>query len=213
MAKKEKKRKIKFSKILLTLIILGLIGFGIYYFTSNRPKPKKVKKNLDSINGYNYTLNDRMTNYDKTLFKQLKNILEKDDVNEEEYANTLTKLFVSDLFTLDNKINHNDVGGKQFVYSEYQDSFVKYAGESIYKNVETNIDGKRKQDLPVVTEVTLSDPKTTTFKYSDKTDTKAIEIPFKITYKEDLGYQTSGYVTLIHNGKKLEVAKLSDKES
>ena len=40
------------------------------------------------------------------------------DLKEEEYAKVISQLFVTDLFTLDNKLTSNDIGGLQFIYKE-----------------------------------------------------------------------------------------------
>ena len=65
-------------------------------------------------------------------------------------------MFIADFFNLDNKISKNDVGGKEFVYSNYQTDFEKFAMDSMYKSVENDVYGKRNQELPIVTKVEVT---------------------------------------------------------
>ena len=84
------------------------------------------------------------------------------------------------------------------------------AADSIYKNVLDNTYGDRKDELPVVTNVSTEKKDNSAFKYGDNTDEKAYNVGFKITYKTDLGYQSTGNIVLIYNDKKLEVAALEE---
>ncbi|MBR3199174.1 MAG: hypothetical protein IKG27_04080 [Bacilli bacterium] len=213
MAKK-RKRKIKFGRIFILLILLGVIAGGGYYAYQKmnvKKTPTKEIKNISSIDKYGYTLKETSSPYFKKLFKELEKILNKDEVNEEEYMLQVSKMFVADFFNLDNKVNKSDVGGKQFVYEKYRDDFSKYAIDTMYKSVESNVYGNRKQDLPIVTNVEVEKVKTESFKYGDSTDEGAYVVNFEITYKSDMDYQTSGTLVLIHNDKKIEVASMNDK--
>lgn len=208
-----KKRKMKKKPIIiLSLILLIIIGLVVYFVFFNKEDGEKVEKvkSVDTIEGYDYTLSENATKYYKKLFKELKTTLTSDDVDEEEYASLVTKLFVADFFNLDNKVTKSDIGGLQFVYKDFRSDFTKLAENSMYKHIESNVYKERKQTLPVVTSVTADKKDTTAFTYNDNksTDDKAYTYDFTVTYKEDLGYQTSGTVTLIHNDKKLEVAQM-----
>ena len=211
MAKKRKvsKMKVRAFIILLVLIIAGLIGAILFVDNMHKEKPIKVKS-VDEIEGYDYTLSSNATKYYKSLFKELKEVLEADEKDEAKYADLVTKLFVADFYNLDNKVNKNDVGGVQFVYKDFRDDFRKLAADSIYKNVLDNTYGDRKDELPVVTNVSTEKKDNSAFKYGDNTDEKAYNVGFKITYKTDLGYQSTGNIVLIHNDKKLEVAALEE---
>ncbi len=215
MAKK-RKRKIKFGRIFTLLIIVCLLAFlGIMAYDKLNVKEEKTKKvkNISTIKEYDYVLKENAFAYYKKLFKKLDSILSKEEVDEEEYLNLTCQLFVSDFFNLDNKISKNDVGGVQFVYKDYQSDFEKYAMDSIYKSVESNVYGNRRQSLPIVEEVECSKVKNETFKYGDSSDDKAYVVNFDIKYKEDMGYQTDGSLIIIHSGKKLEVASMSTEKS
>ena len=122
MAKKRKvsKKKVRAFIILLVLIIAGLIGAILFVDNMHKEKPIKVKS-VDEIEGYDYTLSSNATKYYKSLFKELKEVLEADEKDEAKYADLVTKLFVADFYNLDNKVNKNDVGGVQFVYKDFRD--------------------------------------------------------------------------------------------
>lgn len=213
---KKKKRKINVKRVVILIILLLLIIAGVVLavnkLTSKKNTAKEIKE-VASIKAYGYTLRDNATAYYKKLFKELEKTLDAKDVDEEKYAKLVSQMFVADFFTLDNKTSKNDVGGKQFVYANYQTDFEKYAKDSMYKTVESNVYGDRKQTLPEVTNVDVTKVKNESYKYGDNTDDNAYIYNFQTEYKKDLGYQTKGSLILIHNGKKIEVAAMSEKSA
>ncbi len=215
MAKKVK-RKVKFGRIIILLLLLTVVvvgGFFAYQKLNVKETPIKKIKSISTIDNYEYSLKENATSYFKELFKNLEKTLNEKEIDEEEYMTLISKMFVADFFNLDNKVNKNDVGGKQFVYKNYRSDFEKYAMDTMYKTVESNVYGNRNQDLPIVTDVEVQKIKNEPYKYGDSTDNNAYVVNFKITYKEDLGYQDSGSLIIIHNDKKLEVASMSEKSS
>lgn len=216
MAKKKKKRKLKKQvKILIIIIVIAVIGIGFFLLLKPTGSKKKVNKIevTDKIEGYGYTLNDNATSYQKKLFAELKSILESSDVNDEEYAKTMSKLFLADFYNLDNKVTKSDIGGVQFVYKSYQDDFAKAAAAGMYYYIESDIYGKRKQELPVVSSVEVADIKETPVKYQDKSDNKGYVVDLTITYQKDLGYQEDVSLTLIHTDKKLEIVNMANNKA
>lgn len=215
MAKK-RKRKVKTGRIFILFLIICLIALlGIMAYNKLNVKKEKTTKVKDimAIKEYDYTLKENATPYYKKLFKELNSVLSEKEIDEEKYMNLECKMFIADFFNLDNKISKNDVGGVQFVYKNYQSDFEKYAMDSIYKSVENNVYGNRRQNLPIVEEVKCQKVKNETYKYGDSTDDKAYIVNFDIKYKEDLGYQNEGSLTIIHSDKKLEVASMSTEKS
>ncbi len=210
MAKRKiSKKKVTIFIVILIVIIAAIIS-TVFFLNSNKKDDTIKVESIDKIEGYDYTLSNNATKYYKDLFKELKSVLEADDVDEDKYADLVTKLFVADFYNLDNKINKNDIGGVQFVYKDFRNDFKKLATSSIYKTVENNVYGKREQDLPVVTNVSTEKKENESFEYNNQTDDSAYKINFEIEYETDLGYQTSGSMTLIHNDKKIEVAALEE---
>lgn len=209
-------RKVKIGRLFTVLFLVGLI-FALGYiavnkFSSKNQNATKVKE-ISKIDGYDYSLREDATDYYKKLFKKLSKTLKTDDVDMDEYASLVSEMFVCDFFNLNNKSSKNDVGGVQFVYKEYQSDFEKFAMDSIYKSVLNNVYGNRRQKLPIVSKVTVSKGENSSFKYGENTDSNAYNFTFKIEYTEDDGYQDSGSLILIHSGKKIEVASMSDKSS
>lgn len=208
-----KRRRVNKFKLIMTFVFIILfisLGFCLKNILGllNNKSESEVEV-LDSIKGYDYSLNENDSEYFKKVFKDLKKTLEAKKVDENEYAKLVSELFVIDFYSLDNSLSKNDVGGVQFVYKDYQDSFMKFAKDGIYKYVENNIYGDRKQVLPKVTSVEITDIKQDTITFENVTsDEKAYFIDLSITYEEDLGYQSSAKLVLIHSNNKLELAKL-----
>ena len=213
---KTKKRKINVKRVAILIILLLLIIAGIVLavnkLTKKETKTKEIQE-VASIDAYGYTLKDNATAYYKKLFKELEKTLNADKVDEEKYSELVAQMFIADFFNLDNKISKNDVGGKQFVYADYQSDFEKFAMDSMYKSVESDVYNDRNQELPIVSNVEVTKVGNQNYTYGENSDDNAYVYNFKIEYKDDLGYQTEGNLILIHNGQKIEVASMSEKSA
>ena len=213
---KTKKRKINVKRVAILIILLLLIIAGIVLavnkLTKKETKTKEIQE-VASIDAYGYTLKDNATAYYKKLFKELEKTLNADKVDEEKYSELVAQMFIADFFNLDNKISKNDVGGKQFVYADYQSDFEKFAMDSMYKSVESDVYNDRNQELPIVSNVEVTKVGNQNYTYGENSDDNAYVYNFKIEYKDDLGYQTEGSLILIHNGQKIEVASMSGKSA
>lgn len=215
MKKKKVLNKSKlFRFILLSIVILLslLIAFMIIYeYKKSKENNKSVTvvEVKESIDDYGYTLKDTATDYYKDLFSKLKTTLSSDSIDEKEYASILSQMFVTDFYTLSNKMTSSDIGGVEFVAADYQDNFKSAAQNSIYKSVKSNIYGDRTQELPTVTKASIDSLDVTSYSYDNTKDKNAYNVKVSITYASDLGYPTSVKLILIHNNNKLEVAKVS----
>lgn len=211
---KKKKKRVKFKKILILLFVLILIifvlVFGIKKLTTKKEVVTKEVEVIDSINNFDYHLNDNETKYYNELFTSLKELLNNEGYDEKEYAILVSKLFLADFYDLNSKVMKSDVGGIQFVYSNYRNDFTLGAVDSIYKFVESNVYGDRKQKLPVVKNVELVNVSNDSFEYLDEVDENAYYLDMKIDYEKDLGYPTLVSLVLIHNGDKLEIAMMDN---
>mgnify|MGYP005776259055 CR=1 FL=1 len=208
-----KKRKLSVKKIvkfvIVLLIIVALIIVAIKFLTKE-DTVKKVEVE-DEIKEYGYKMDDNETEYYKSLFKELKTVLEKETVDENEYASLVSQLFLADFLNLDNKLSKNDVGGVQFIYTDFQSDFEKIAKEGIYDAVvNKETDAESETEMPEVTNVEVVDLEHITHNYLDQTDNDAIKVDLKITYKTDLDYQDTTSLILVHNGKKLEIVEMSE---
>ena len=203
--KAKKKQRTKKLIILSAVLVILVIIILTFLF-----KDKKSENNyLDEIKEYGYYLEDSKTNYYQSLFTELKNTLDTESVDEEAYARLISQMFVADFFDLNSKISKNDVGGTMFVYTDYQSSFEALAKEGIYHYVKNNFDNNRKQNLPKVEEVKITDLETREYDYLDETDENAYFVEAEITYKEDLEYQREVSLVLVHVNNKLEIVKMS----
>lgn len=208
---KKKKLKKGMKKLIIILVVLiALAGIGFYLINNFKAKGKATKvKIIDEIKEYGYTLDDNESQLYKDLFKQLSRTLSKNSVDDKEYAELVSKLFVADFYNLDNKITKNDVGGTQFIYSKALDNFVLKAKDTFYKGLESNVYGDRRQKLPVVDEINLDEVESTEFKLNDS-NVDAYSVTLKWKYRKDLGYETKKEFVLVHEDKKLSIVQMND---
>jgi len=205
-----KKRRVKkgliYVFVLMVLIGAGCIGCKKINFKKEiTPDKPEV---IDSIDNFQYELNDNETKYYVSLFNDLKELLKDENYDEEQYALLVSKLFAADFYDLNSKIMKSDVGGTQFVYSEYRNNFENGAIDSMYKFIESNVYGDRKQELPIVKSVEEVSTEQKSFEYGDDIDFDAYYVTLNINYEKDLDYPEEVLLVLIHNDDKLEVAKL-----
>lgn len=203
--KKKKVVKILFAIILIVLFGLLFVGVKNIYDTLNT----EGVKTLSTIEGYNYNLNENDSPYFKKLFKKLQETLTQEEVDEEEYAKLISQMFVVDFYSLEYVTSRNDVGGIQFVYADSINDFTKKAKDTIYLGVESNVYGKRKQELPNVKEVEVDNIKTESYQGQKVSDEKAYYVDLKIEYDENLGYDEKASLVIIHKDNKLEIVKVN----
>jgi hypothetical protein len=206
----EMKRKIKVGKLVIFVVVLLVIVFSICFLFKKKSKKGVVPQIevIDTIDNFDYQLSDNKTKYYNNLFGDLKNLLSNENYDEEEYAVLIGQLFLSDFYDLDSKVMKSDVGGTQFVYFDYRSDFELGAIDSVYKYVESNVYGDRKQLLPVVKSVEKESISQKSFDYGDETDYDAYYLNMSISYERDLNYPTNVLLVIIHNNDKLEVAKM-----
>ncbi len=200
-------------KILILPLLAIIVGIAIYMIflskESNRKEPKiEEPKIINEIIGFDYKLDENKSKYYKDLFVELKEVLSKEEINKENYARLISKLFIIDFYTLADKITRNDIGGTMFIHSSIKDNFILKAKDTIYKYVENNIYGDRQQKLPRVVSVEILDVKQKSFTYLNKKDPKAYEITLSWTYEEDLGYETNAKIILVNEENKLFIVQM-----
>lgn len=202
MTKKQDVRNIVLF-VLMGIIIFGIVGYKAYndFFKDNSPDKKVMSLDL-----YGYTLSKNDTSVYKDNFKALEKTLNEQPINYEEYAKLLSKLFVIDVFTLNNKMTSTDIGGLEFLHKDLRENFKENMGLTLYKNVESNLDGKRTQSLPEVSAVNVDNVFQTKYTYN-KEEYEAYIVTLSIEYKVDLGYQKSIKVTSIKDNNMLYIVK------
>ena len=202
-----KKYKVGMILIGILIILVSIIGISkIFLKKDSETKPKVETKIISNIEKYGYTLDERDTKYMKDTFKELESILNAEEINKEEYAKVLSKLFIIDFYTLSNKINKYDVGSLEYILNEKQEMFKSKAMDEIYRDIIDNTYKDRVQELPEITSVEVIDIKEDKYKYQDK-ELDCFKVNLKYAYKKDLGYDKSGNVYLIRNNNKLEIVK------
>ena len=190
------------SLILVVIIIIG-VKFTLEFLVKD-DKNVVTKKELDSLELYGYTLDDYDSDLYKEYFNDLKNTLNNKEVNYEDYAKEIVKLFVSDFYTLDNKLTSSDIGGVEFIPSDMVENFKMHAGDTMYNHVKTNIYGDRVQELPIVKSVEVTNIENITYTYKDK-EYSAYKVSARWEYQEDLGYKNNEIFTLIKDNNKLYI--------
>ncbi|MCI7559363.1 MAG: hypothetical protein MSS76_04525 [Clostridium sp.] len=200
-------KKNKGRGVIVIFIIVGIILFGyLGYRVKNDFFKGSERKKLDSIELYGYTLSKNDTEIYKTYFKELSKVLNEKTIDYTEYAKLISKLFVIDLYTLDNKLASTDIGGLEFLHKYLKDNFKENMGSTLYNFVESNIDGKRTQELPIVKDVNVSDVFETKYTYN-KTEYDAYIVSTDITYEKELGYPKSMKLTIIKDNNILYIVK------
>ena len=201
-----KKKYKRILIIILIVVLLAIISFVIYKILLNNKTEEEVVNVVDSISEYGYNLDDRDTELMKSTYEELKNILNSDEIDYELYANTLAKLFVIDLFTMDNKINKYDVGSTEYVYPDALENFKLNVEDTLYKHMENNSSGKRKQDLPEVSSIEVLSTETGEYTIEENSfDSYIVNLSWQ--YVSDLGYDNNALITLINLDNKLYVVE------
>ena len=207
MKLKKKAKRLIIVLLLIILILLGIVVINDKFLSKEKVKETKIVNKIDK---YGYNLKDSKTKKYHKMFDELKTILSKDEVDEEEYVKKISEMFIYDFFSLNDKTAKTDIGGVDFVYSEALANFLLKAEDTYYKYVESNIYGNRNQSLPTVKEVEITNVTQEAFAYGDKTDDKAYIVDVTWSYTEEgfSKYQTKGTLVFIHDGDKLSLVEL-----
>ncbi len=207
-----KKRKLKKGPIITIFVFVFIVLLYSMYDIYSSLKGKNVSqvKTVEEILSYGYKIDETDSKYVKKEFKELKKVLESDSLDEKKYAELLGKIFLADFYSLDTAVNKNDIGGVQFVLGASQERFANKAKDTIYRYVENNMYHDRKQDLPLVKEVTLVNSEQKLYKKAKINDEKAYYLDYEISYEKDMGYPTKETVVLMHYKGKLSVVLMTE---
>lgn len=201
VSKNKKKRSNKvliFFVMLLTFLLLG-------YFYVYLPNKAETIKILDKIEGYDYVLNENHSKLYETYYNELSSLLKK-DIDYEDYAKTISSLFIIDFYTINNKVSKNDIGGVEFIHPDARDNFIDKARSTVYKYVQ--LKDSRTEKLPEVSSVDDISIETTTFTYNN-TKYNAYKVELSFDYVEDLDYETNASLILIEEKGKLYIVKMN----
>lgn len=215
--KKVKKRKNVLNRLLVCILIVGVILLGYFVYTNFFKKNGVVSapKVVDEIKNFNYTVNENDTKLFKSTFNELKKVLSAKEVDKKAYAETISKLFIIDFFSLSNKTSKNDVGAVQFVFSSYKSDFIDYARDGIYKQVNNAIDGNKNNNLPTVTKVNLTKSEevspSSIFPNIDFGEgAVGYEVSLDWEYENGEGFQKKATLIIVTDKEKLSVVKMTE---
>ena len=198
-----------FWLIICSIALLYFIG-GIVYVNLDRDSGNvKNNKNVDkgiSIKGFDYILYEDDIDIYKDEFKKLKKNLESSNKNYTEYAESISKMFVMDLYSLEAKKNMYDVGGVQFVYPDIRNNYKLNVTNTLYKYMKDNSDGKREQDLPMVKSVSIKNEDETKYKIGEE-EFSGYKINLDIEYVKYLEYDKSAEIILVKKDKYLYIVE------
>ena len=206
------KRIYYFVSISLLIGVILIVGIKIYYdFFKNDESSVQTRENLDTLELYGYTLDDEDTELYKTYFNELKEVLNKKDIDEKKYASLLVQLFVIDVYNLDNKLTSTDIGGLEFIHTDMAENFKINLGDTMYNTIESNLYGDRSQVLPVVINVVINSVEEYDYDYNDKSYSGYL-VDTSWEYEEDLGYENQASFVLIDDNNKLNIIEKIDGE-
>ncbi len=202
MSKKKKRVKKAIIFIVIALIIICAI---LYFLLFNKNGNGFLTKSVDKTEKFDYTLDRNNTNLMKENFNELKSILSSDQIDYDKYAEILSKLFIIDLYTIDNKENMYDVGSLEYVYDK--ENFKNRVQSTMYKYLKDK-SVRKNNEYPVVESISIAGKEKSTFTYDNvKYDSDVITLNW--TYKKDLGYDDKGKVEIIKIDDKLYVVSFT----
>ena len=163
-----------------------------------------VYKEIDKIEKYGYILEDRDSELMQDTFSKLKDVLAKDEIDYNLYAEYLSELFIIDLFTLENKNNKYDVGGKDYVLPEAEENFELNVEDTLYKYLESKDGNSRGGEYPQVTNISLTSIEETKYSYN-KEESGGYKLILEWDYDKDLDYPNKGEVIVMLKDEHLYV--------
>ncbi len=203
-----KKIKIIKKRVLAVILISGVM-LGLFLFKPKEPNLQVVTVSSE-IDEYNYTLESNTTRFYKKYYKELQKELSNTTIDEKNYATLVSKLFVIDYYTLDNKVTNMNIGGVQFIHSNLKDNFIINSTNSIYKHIKNNLYGNRNQELPEVNDVKIKTLKEIKYKNGNYQDNYGYEVVITVGYVKDYGYPKEVKLILIHEDKKLSIVEIKN---
>lgn len=195
-----RKKQIKKSALMIIILTI-LISIGLYFLLFSKSTGGLLVRSKDKTVKFDYTLDKDNTNLMKENFKELKDILANDNINYEDYAKTLAKLFIIDLYTIDNKKSMYDVGSLEYVYDK--ENFKTRCQNTLYKGLNDK-STRKNNEYPIVESINIDSFENGEFTYNEN-KYESYEITLSWEYKKDLGYDKKGKVTIIKIEDKLYV--------
>ena len=86
--------------IVLVVVLIGVTSFFVLREKDEEKENETVKTNTQEISGYGITVDDLDSEYYKLEFEKLKANLESENVDMDAYAESVARLFLIDLYTI-----------------------------------------------------------------------------------------------------------------
>ena len=195
---------------LFICLILFIYFFGgvIYNFILDKPikENKNEVKSSNTIKGYEYLLYEDDLDIYKDEFDKLKKNLESKKIDYEEYAKSISKMFLIKLYSLGNLDNKYDIKATEFIYPDAIENFKLNVVNTLNKYIEDNSEGNRKQELPIVNNVKINSFEETKFEINEN-EYDAYKVDLIIEYIKDLGYDKKAELIIIKSDKYLYIVE------
>lgn len=204
----------KLKRILIICLLVVITAVAVFlYVKMNKKSEKKITEEVKEVDviqtkEFDYVLYDNKSDLYQEHFKKLKDILLKDQLDDLEYAKTISELFVIDFYSLYDKKTNTDVGGLDFILEDIKENFTLKATDTIYKYIESNVYGERKQSLPKIVSVEVKNIVPKNVNSNTINDEKGYSSTVSITYETDLGYPKEVNLTLVHKDNKIYVLEV-----
>jgi hypothetical protein len=197
------------KRVLIVSLQAILLVFCSYIFFFVLGAPTKPGSGyLDEIESWGYKLEANATELIRREFANLKQILTAEEIDEAKYAEVIARLFIADLYTLTNKINKYDVSAAQFVWPDGVDNFKLNVHDTLYRFLEDNTNRRRTQALPEVSQFESVESEEITFEIDDE-EFLGFKVTLSWSFVVDMGYDTSGEVILVKEGKHFFVVEFN----
>ena len=195
--------------LIILLLILAILGAYVFsHFVKKPTKKEGFSVVVDKISKYGYTLDERDSDLMHDVFKELKKVLSKDDVNFEEYSKLLAELYILDLYDIDSKVNKYDVPCLEYIYQDEHDKFKQMIKNEFYSQLIDNSNGERKQELPLVKSIEVVKTEQSKITAKDK-EYDGYVITLSWEYDKDLGYDKKSEVSVVIDNGHAYVVKHS----
>ena len=197
MKKIDNIKKIVGISILVLIVVIGIYAMLIVLPNKNKDIETKEVSKIK----YGYVEYNRDSSLYKEVFKELKSELENDKIDYKKYAEYMSKLFIIDLYTLNNKNSKEDIGGIQYLKEESKENFILNASNTMYKYI-----GVDDSDLPEVNSIELVSITDSKYTFGNN-EYDSYEVSLKWDYKKDLGYDKEGKIIVIKDGEQLYIVE------
>lgn len=151
MFKKTSSKVLMGILIILVFLLGGIEVKSVLDATNKKPTVRVQTKSIGP-----YAVNSEQSDYQKEVETKLKTALQ--GTKAVPIIEAISQYFISDFFTLRDKLSSNDVGGLGFVYPRNQGYFKANAIDAYYLDLPNYVKDYKQENLPLVTSVKMEKP-------------------------------------------------------